>query len=144
MQINPLPPIDPAQSVNKVQKIATDSYEADSSSLDESFIQKDQEKYLATFLQLATKSGVKEVADSADDLPVDPEELQRAVRTMNKQILGRDFKLKFKIHERTGRQYVEMVDMQNGKVLKEIPSHKMLDVLGKIWDQMGIAVDKKG
>lgn len=144
MQINGIPPVDPTPPVNRIQKIATDSYEMDTSLMDESFIRKDQEKYLSQLFQADGKSGVKDTDDPADYTDVDPEELAKAVNDLNNKILGRDFKLKFEIHERTGRQYVEMVDMQSGKVLKEIPSHKMLDILGKIWDQMGIAVDKKG
>jgi len=144
MQINNIPPVDPSPAVNKIQKVATDSYEMDTSLMDQSFIRKDQEKYLGRFFQFNEDPKVKETDDSADNEIVDPKELQQAVDTMNQKILGRDFKLKFEIHERTGRQYVEMVDMQNEKVLKEIPSHKMLDVVGKIWDEMGIAVDKKG
>ncbi|MFP6538390.1 flagellar protein FlaG [Latilactobacillus sp. VITA-14] len=144
MQINNIPPVEPTPAINKIQKVATDSYEMDTSLMDESFIRKDQEKYLGKLFQLNDGKNVKEVEDSADNVVVDPQELQKAVDTLNKKLLGRDFKLKFEIHQRTGRQYVEMVDMQSGKVLKEIPSHKMLDVLGKIWDQMGITVDKKG
>ena len=30
------------------------------------------------------------------------------------------------------------------EVIKEIPPANMLDVIGKIWDDMGIAVDRKG
>ena len=37
-----------------------------------------------------------------------------------------------------------MVDKTTDKVVKEIPSKKMLDMIGRIWDEMGIAVDKKG
>lgn len=144
MQINNIPPVDPTPVVNRIQKVATDSYEMDTSSMDESFIRKDQENYLGKLFHLNDGEDIKETEDPSDNVVVDPEELQQAVKTLNNKILGRDFKLKFEIHQRTGRQYVEMVDMQSGKVLKEIPSHKMLDVLGKIWDQMGIAVDKKG
>jgi flagellar protein FlaG len=39
---------------------------------------------------------------------------------------------------------VRLVDMQTNEVIKEIPPANMLDVIGKIWDDMGIAVDRKG
>ncbi len=38
---------------------------------------------------------------------------------------------------------VRLVDMQTNEVIKEIPPANMLDDW-KIWDDMGIAVDRKG
>ncbi|MGY5276248.1 hypothetical protein ACW9VW_15605 [Lactiplantibacillus plantarum] len=52
MQINNIPPVDPTPAINKIQKVATDSYEMDTSLMDESFIRKDQEKYLGKLFQL--------------------------------------------------------------------------------------------
>lgn len=144
MEIYNMPQINPTPPVDKVKKVDTDSYEMDTSLMDESFIRKNQEKNIARLFQENSRSKLKQSEDSADDIPVDSQELQKAVATMNQKILGRDFKLRFEIHQRTGHEYVQMVDMQSGKVLKEIPSHQMLDVVGKIWDQMGIAVDRKG
>lgn len=73
-----------------------------------------------------------------------PLSLNTEINKINAELLGRDVKLKYRLHQRTGRTYVQLVDMQTDKVLKEIPSAKMLDIIGKIWDQMGIAVDRKG
>ncbi|WP_313628638.1 flagellar protein FlaG [Enterococcus italicus] len=52
--------------------------------------------------------------------------------------------MQFRIHQRTGYTLVRLVDMQTGDVIKEIPPENMLNVIGKIWDDMGIAVDRKG
>ncbi|MFT8668775.1 MAG: flagellar protein FlaG [Liquorilactobacillus hordei] len=71
-------------------------------------------------------------------------ELERAVAEMNKHLLGRDVRLRFKVHKTTGRTYVQLINMKNDDVIKEIPPAKMLDVIGSIWQQMGIIVDKKG
>ncbi|KRM96834.1 hypothetical protein FC19_GL000359 [Liquorilactobacillus aquaticus DSM 21051] len=72
------------------------------------------------------------------------EDLNNAVDEMNKQLLGRNVRLKFKVHKTTGRTYVQLINMKNDDVIKEIPPAKMLDVIGSIWQQMGIVVDKKG
>ncbi|MFT8884312.1 MAG: flagellar protein FlaG [Liquorilactobacillus hordei] len=71
-------------------------------------------------------------------------ELERVVAEMNKHLLGRDVRLRFKVHKTTGRTYVQLINMKNDDVIKEIPPAKMLDVIGSIWQQMGIIVDKKG
>lgn len=67
-----------------------------------------------------------------------------SVDEVNQLLLGKDMKLAYEVHERTGRTMVRLVDMQTNEVIKEIPPANMLDVIGKIWDDMGIAVDRKG
>ncbi|MCT4396355.1 flagellar protein FlaG [Periweissella beninensis] len=89
----------------------------------------------------ATPNRVKQPENTDNTSPVS---LSTEINKLNEQLLGRDVKLEYRIHHRTGRTYVQLVDMQTDKVLKEIPSAKMLDIIGKIWDQMGIAVDRKG
>lgn len=86
-------------------------------------------------------------ADTAQELKVlikkeDP--LEATLEKLNQKLLGRDMKMQFRIHERTGYTLVRLVDMQTGDVIKEIPPENMLNVIGKIWDDMGIAVDRKG
>lgn len=70
--------------------------------------------------------------------------LHQTVKELNEKLLGRDMKMQFKIHQRTGYTIVKLVDMQTGRVIKEIPPENMLNVIGKIWDDMGIAIDRKG
>lgn len=70
--------------------------------------------------------------------------LEATVEKLNQKLLGRDIKMQFRIHQRTGYTLVRLVDMQTGDIIKEIPPENMLNVIGKIWDDMGIAIDKKG
>ncbi len=73
-----------------------------------------------------------------------PHKIAASVEEVNQRLLGKDMKLAYEVHERTGRTMVRLVDMQTNEVIKEIPPANMLDVIGKIWDDMGIAVDRKG
>lgn len=74
----------------------------------------------------------------------DQHKIAASVAEVNQRLLGKDMKLTYEVHERTGRTMVRLVDMQTNEVIKEIPPANMLDVIGKIWDDMGIAVDRKG
>lgn len=74
----------------------------------------------------------------------DQHKIEASVAEVNQRLLGKDMKLAYEVHERTGRTMVRLVDMQTNEVIKEIPPANMLDVIGKIWDDMGIAVDRKG
>ena len=74
----------------------------------------------------------------------DQHKIAASVAEVNQRLLGKDMKLAYEVHERTGRTIVRFVDMQTNEVIKEIPPANMLDVIGKIWDDMGIAVDRKG
>jgi len=51
--------------------------------------------------------------------------------------------LTFQIHEGTGRPVIQLVELQTKKVIREIPSEKMLDVVAGIWEWAGLIVDRK-
>ena len=62
----------------------------------------------------------------------------------NKLLLGRDDRFEFKVHERTGRMMVKLIDNETDEVIKEIPPEKILDLVASIWDLVGILVDERG
>lgn len=51
--------------------------------------------------------------------------------------------LTFRIHEDTGRPIIKLVELGTDKVIREIPSEKMLDVLAGIWEWAGLIVDRR-
>ena len=82
--------------------------------------------------------------DLDEEMDLFKEQISEELKKMNDRLTNKNINLEFKMHQRTHRIYVEMVDKTTKKVVKEIPSKKMLDMIGRIWDEMGIAVDKKG
>jgi len=72
------------------------------------------------------------------------DDLEEAIEHSNKIIFSDDNKFEFKIHERTGRMMVKLVDNETGEVIKEIPPEKILDLVASIWDLVGILVDERG
>jgi flagellar protein FlaG len=71
-------------------------------------------------------------------------ELQKAVEEANKIIFRDDKRFEFKLHERTNRMIVKLVDNETDEVVKEIPTEKILDLVASIWDLVGILVDERG
>ncbi len=66
------------------------------------------------------------------------EEANRSVKTYNR-------KLEFSIHEATKEIMVKVIDTseEEDKVIREIPSEKILDMVAKLWEVAGILVDEK-
>ncbi|KRL05478.1 flagellar protein FlaG [Liquorilactobacillus oeni] len=141
MELNNVQPVDNVQKLQPIEPQAQANIgDFDFASLAKDLLA-DQGK-IQDSMEKAVK--VQSIQEKSKGVELGEEELRQAVSKMNKRLLGRDTKLAFKIHKRTGRTYVELLDMRTEKVLQEIPSSKMLDVIGKIWDQMGIAIDRKG
>jgi len=71
-------------------------------------------------------------------------ELIDAVEESNRIIFGDTERFEFKIHEKTGRYLVKLVDNETDEVLREIPPEKILDLIANIWEMVGILVDERG
>lgn len=72
------------------------------------------------------------------------QELHKAVEETNRIIFGDNEKFEFKIHERTGRFLVKLVDNETEETIREIPPEKILDLIANIWEMVGILVDERG
>lgn len=72
------------------------------------------------------------------------EDLEEAIKSTNEMIFDGDNRFEFKIHERTGRMMVKLIDKETDEIIKEIPSEKILDLVASIWDLVGILVDERG
>ena len=72
------------------------------------------------------------------------DELQRAIEQTNQMIFKDDNRFEFKIHERTGRIMVKLINNETDEIVKEIPPEKILDLVASIWDLVGILVDERG
>lgn len=78
------------------------------------------------------------------DYVVTREQLQQAIDETNRMIFKEDSRFEFKMHERTGRILVKLVNNETDEVIKEIPPEKILDLVASIWDLVGILVDERG
>lgn len=142
-------PLQPMSGVNRVQKINTNVYNPTENSI-KTNVSRDQEHLNGYETSNQKQRGQNVQSDGSDDMELDEEmdlfkeQISEELKKMNDRLTNKNINLEFKMHQRTHRIYVEMVDKTTKKVVKEIPSKKMLDMIGRIWDEMGIAVDKKG
>lgn len=52
-------------------------------------------------------------------------------------------RLRFRVHEETGRIWVQVIDQQTNEVVKEIPPERYLDLVARIWELVGLLVDER-
>lgn len=141
-------PLQPMAGVNRVQKVNTNVYNPSENSI-KTNVSRDQEHL--NMYEKSRRRGTEKSGDSNTDnfefdeeMDAFKEQIEEELKKLNDRLTNKNINLEFKMHQRTHRIYVEMVDKKTDKVVKEIPSKKMLDMIGRIWDEMGIAVDKKG
>lgn len=70
-------------------------------------------------------------------------ELLNVNHQLNKFMTLINADIQFELHEKTKQLMVQVVDTKEHKVLKEFPSHEMLDVLANIRDYVGVLLDEK-
>ncbi len=66
-----------------------------------------------------------------------------AIEQANKHLRIYNRRLEYEIHEATNHIMVKVIDAEDDKIIREIPSEKILDMVGRIWDVAGILVDEK-
>ncbi|PLS17895.1 flagellar biosynthesis protein FlaG [Bacillus sp. M6-12] len=71
------------------------------------------------------------------------EEAEHVVKGMNEFLTPKMTSLNFELHEKLDRYYVEVVDVETKKVIREIPSKELLDVYAKMTEYLGLFIDKK-
>lgn len=79
----------------------------------------------------------------AQDPQKQREKVEDAVDKLNKTSLIFDRSLRFQIHNQTKETMVAVVDMNTERVIREIPSKEVLDMLSKMKDYLGLIFDKK-
>lgn len=91
---------------------------------------------------------VKEVMPASEIQKTGPnlarEDLEKAIKDANKLLFKDNSHFEFKMHERTNRIMVKLVDSETDEIIKEIPPEKILDLVASIWDLVGILVDERG
>lgn len=68
--------------------------------------------------------------------------LEHIVEGLNQTLHVVDKRLQFSIHEETGRVHVKVIDGGTEEVLREIPPEKILDLVGRIHELVGLLIDE--
>lgn len=85
-------------------------------------------------LQQENKSSKKE--ELAEDVKESVEDINDIVEKVKED-------LSFKIHDKTERLMVQIVDRSTKEVIKELPPEEMLDLAARIHEMVGLLIDEK-
>ena len=71
------------------------------------------------------------------------EELKGEIERLNKAIKTFDRKLEFNLHQDTDRYFVQVIDIIDDEIIREIPPEQVLDLVAKIDQMIGLIIDEK-
>ena len=71
------------------------------------------------------------------------DDLQDAVEKVNITADTFNISLRFRIHEESERIMVQVVNLENNEVIKEIPPEKILNVVAQIQNIIGLFIDTR-
>ncbi|MHB9096148.1 MAG: flagellar protein FlaG [Eubacteriales bacterium] len=74
---------------------------------------------------------------------VDRKELADGVLKLNETARIFNKAIHFKMHEKSKRWMVQIINAENGKVINEIPPEKILDMVASLDQLVGLLVDEK-
>ncbi|MFY0520161.1 flagellar protein FlaG [Lysinibacillus sp. UGB7] len=80
---------------------------------------------------------------TAEDQEISKDKLQNAVDTVNEFLQVNHNASKFVLHDGLDRYFVQVVDTQTDKVVKEIPPKQLLDAFYEMQKLLGMIVDEK-
>jgi len=83
----------------------------------------------------------QETPSAREEIP--REQVEKAAEKLNRLMGIIDKRLEFRVHERSNRIIVKIIDQGTGEVLDEIPSKQVLDMLSSFTDMVGLMVDKR-
>lgn len=82
-------------------------------------------------------------SEGAGEKVLSKEELSKEIDGMNKWLQATNTHVKFTLHEKLNEYYVQVINDQTMEVIREIPSKKMMDMVAKIHEMVGLLVDEK-
>ena len=104
----------------------------------------EQKKVLKPFMTPLSHSTEEEKKKAKDRQDVNfLEKLEDKVEQLNKTVEIFDKRLHFQIHEETNRIMVQVIEASTEEVLSEIPPERVLDLVARIEEMIGLVVDKK-
>lgn len=87
----------------------------------------------------------KDVVDavSAKDKSYSKKEVAKAVEKLNKFLKEENTYAEYSVHEKFGDIMIKIIDENTKEVIVEYPPKKILDLIAKMCELVGIAIDKK-
>lgn len=70
--------------------------------------------------------------------------ISRIARRVIERLLRESHRrLRYRVHEPTGRIWVQVIDEETNEVVREIPPERYLDLVARLWELVGLLVDER-
>lgn len=83
----------------------------------------------------------QETPSAREEIP--REQVEKAAEKLNRLMGIIDKRLEFKVHEKSHRISVKIIDQSSGEVIDEIPPEKLLESLDSFSEMVGLLFDKR-
>ncbi len=80
---------------------------------------------------------------SDKDYPVNEKVVSEAADRMNKALEGSNRRFVYSVHDKTHEIMIKVIDETSGKVIREIPPKKILDMVANMMEMAGLLVDER-
>lgn len=74
---------------------------------------------------------------------IGPQELREALDTINKTVRIFNRSIHFSKHEESGRMWIQIIDTETKKVVREIPPKEILDIVARLEEMVGLLIDER-
>lgn len=109
-------------------------------------LQKNEKPLEPTKVELEKKTvseKIEEKVEKAQESKHSHEFLTQQVEGMNKFLDASYTSLKYNVHEKLERLYVQVIDKESEEVIREVPSEEFLDMIASMLQHMGLIIDKR-
>lgn len=96
-----------------------------------------------TFPNPSARDNIQQNGTALKDNPVNEKAVSEAVDKMNKALEGSDRRFEYSVHEKTNEIMIKVIDETTGKVIREIPPKKILDMVANMMEMAGLLVDER-
>lgn len=79
----------------------------------------------------------------ANGLDLSEEAVKITVEDVNKRLAPQGATVEFSYHEKTGRYSFKVLEIETGKVIREVPPQKSLDMVAKMFELAGLIIDER-
>lgn len=90
-----------------------------------------------------TTKELKQAELKGQKVTVGEEQLIKAIEKANKALEGIATSFEFSIHEKTKQIMVKVIEKESGKLVREIPPEKILDMVASMCEKAGLLIDEK-
>jgi len=74
---------------------------------------------------------------------VSPEKLDKAIQVANDAFKEMNVGFRYTLDKNINRQIVQVVNTQTGEIIRQLPPKEIINMLTRMYDMLGILVDKK-